>query len=295
MKLRIPPPVLHSVQANLAARAGRVRPVANWVPPREANIATMNAGVPYPKMTIRDAADGGPELYIYDEISWWGVNSDDVRRALDEIGQAEEISVRINSPGGDAFDGVAIYNMLLDYPSTIKVTVDALAASAASVIAMAGDEVVMNSAGRMMIHDASGLCWGNPREMRQFADVLDGISQSIADVYADRCGGTVAEWRERMEAESWYGAAEAVTAGLADSAVTRGPRRGAESDEDEPAEPIEDRGGARPWAWWTDPGRVPAEVAASLAPAPLVAAPAKAVINWDADAFRTAIQNGVRA
>lgn len=286
MKLKIPTPVLHSVHANLAARAGRVRPVANWVP-----MATMNAGVKYPQMHIRNLADGEPEIYIYDEISWWGVNSDDVRTALDSLGQVEQVSVRINSPGGDAFDGVAIYNMLLDHPAKMKVTVDAMALSAASVIAMAGDEVVVNSAGRMMIHDASGLCWGNPKEMRQFADVLDGISQSIAEVYADRCGGTVAEWRERMEAESWYGATEAVEVGLADSAVTRGPRK-APADTD-PGEPIEDKLAVRPWAWWTEEGRVPQDVITTLSESKN--APAAPVVNWDPELFRVAIRNGARA
>lgn len=292
MKLKIPAPVLHSVHANLAARAGRARPVANWVPIGSQNVATMNAGVKYPQMHIRNLADGEPEIYIYDEISWWGVNSDDVRTALDSLGQVEQVSVRINSPGGDAFDGVAIYNMLLDHPAKMKVTVDAMALSAASVIAMAGDEVVVNSAGRMMIHDASGLCWGNPKEMRQFADVLDGISQSIAEVYADRCGGTVAEWRERMEAESWYGATEAVEVGLADSAVTRGPRK-APADA-EPDEPVEDKLAVRPWAWWTQEGRIPQDVITTLGE-PEPTKPATPVLNWDPDLFRTAIRNGARA
>src|SRR5690606_8034659 len=98
----------------------------------------------------------------------------------------------------------------------VTVIVDSLAASIASVIAMAGDRVVMAKNATMMIHDGHGLSIGNAADMREMADLLDKVSDNIASVYAERAGGDVAEWRERMRAETWYSADEAVSAGLAD-------------------------------------------------------------------------------
>ncbi|MFC6017791.1 head maturation protease, ClpP-related [Plantactinospora solaniradicis] len=165
------------------------------------------------------------EVWIYDEIGAWGTNARDFARDLRAV-DADTITLHLNSPGGDAFDGIAIYNSLKDHPASVTVLVDGLAASAASVIAQAGDTVRMNRGAQMMIHDASGLVIGNASDMAGFAAVLEKTSDSIASAYASRAGGTVAEWREVMRAETWYTAAEAVEAGLADEAV-----------DDEPADP----------------------------------------------------------
>jgi ClpP class serine protease len=128
------------------------------------------------------------------------------------------------------FDGLAIYNALRSHPAQVTVTVDGLAASIASVIAMAGDRVVMNRGAMMMIHDASSLSVGNAQEMRATADLLDKASDNIASIYADRAGGTPEEWRGQMRAETWYLAAEAVDVGLADEAVTDPEEDAASSD-----------------------------------------------------------------
>jgi ClpP class serine protease len=98
--------------------------------------------------------------------------------------------------------------------------VDGLAASIASVIAMAGDRIVMAPNSQLMIHDGSGLCIGNAAEMRQMAELLDRQSNNIAEVYANRAGGTAEDWRALMEAETWYTAQEAVDAGLADEVAS---------------------------------------------------------------------------
>ncbi|MFC3504818.1 head maturation protease, ClpP-related [Micromonospora krabiensis] len=156
------------------------------------------------------------EVSIYDEIGMWGTAAKDFAaevRALD----VDAITLRINSPGGDAWDGVAIYNVVKDHPAQVTVVVDGIAASAASVIAQAGDRIVMNRGSQMMIHDASGLVMGNADDMREFADVLDKMSDSLAGIYAARAGGTVEQWRATMRTDTWYMAAEAVEAGLADA------------------------------------------------------------------------------
>lgn len=163
--------------------------------------------------------DKTADVYIYAEIgeSWWGdsVSASGFLREVKEL-DVTEIRLHINSPGGDVFDAVAIYNTLVNHKASITVYVDGLAASAASFIAQAGDEIIMGRGSMFMIHDASGLAWGNAEEMNKTADVLDKISDTIAGFYAARAGGTSEEWRGIMKAEAWYSAEEAVDAGLAD-------------------------------------------------------------------------------
>ena len=156
------------------------------------------------------------ELMIYDEVSFWGVNAQDFAKDLAQV-TAPNLTLRINSPGGDVFDGIAIKNLLQDHPARITVKVDALAASIASVIAMAGDEIIMGPNSQLMIHDASGVCMGDATDMLDMAALLDMISNNIADVYAKKCGKDPKAMRATMKAETWYTAQEAVDAGLADS------------------------------------------------------------------------------
>ncbi|HEY0637938.1 MAG TPA: head maturation protease, ClpP-related, partial [Pseudonocardiaceae bacterium] len=176
------------------------------------------------QVRITDEA-GVAEVYLYDEIGFWGVMATDFVEQLIGIA-ASKIVLHVNSPGGDVFDGLAIYNALCDHPASIDVRVDGLAASAASFISMAGDNVVMNRGAQMMIHDASGLCIGNAADMADMQALLDRVSDTIAGVYAARAGGEAAAWRTAMRAETWYSPAEAVTAGLADSAVAEKPGPG---------------------------------------------------------------------
>jgi ATP-dependent Clp endopeptidase proteolytic subunit ClpP len=155
------------------------------------------------------------EVYIYDEIGYFGITASDFVRDLQGITH-DKIDLHLNTPGGDVFDGVAIYNALKSHKAEVTVIVDSLAASAGSFIAQAGDKVVMKKNATMMIHDASGLAIGNASDMRDLADLLDKTSDNIASIYSDRAGGTVADWRAAMQAETWYSADEAVKAGLAD-------------------------------------------------------------------------------
>jgi ATP-dependent Clp protease protease subunit len=126
------------------------------------------------------------------------------------------LDVFINSGGGDAFAGHAIYNILKRYEGETTVYIDGLAASIASVIAMAGDRIIMPANALMMIHDAWGGTTGNAGVHRKLADSLDTLDATIAQVYADRSGGETQTFADWMDAETWFTAAEALEAGLVD-------------------------------------------------------------------------------
>lgn len=152
---------------------------------------------------------------LYDEIGFWGVSADDFASELDAI-TASTIELRVNSPGGEIFDGLAIYNALQRHPATVTAYVDSLAASAASFIVQAADKIIVNELGQMMIHDGIGFAFGNAADMRELADQLDKLSNTIAEIYSARSGTPADTWRTAMRAETWYNAQEAVDAGLAD-------------------------------------------------------------------------------
>lgn len=165
---------------------------------------------------IDNAAGEPAALYIFDEINpMWGIGAQEVVDQLKTI-DASQIDVHINSPGGNVFDGIAIMNALRNHKANIAVKVDGLAASIASVIAMAGDSITMSLGAQMMVHNPSGFAMGDAKTMRELADTLDKSRASIASIYADRAGGTVDAWGTAMDAETWYTAQEAVDAGLAD-------------------------------------------------------------------------------
>lgn len=193
---------------------------------------------------IKNSADGETsDIYIYDEImpawmvEWWGsgVSAEGLIEALNEI-SANQINVRINSPGGDVFEAIAIYNSLVSHPADINVYVDALAASAASIIAMSGDTITMMVGSQMMIHDAMGVEMGNAADMRAMADFLDKQSDNIASIYASKAGGDVADWRAVMLAETWMFAEEAVEMGLADSVYSADQPEEDQPDGEKPEE-----------------------------------------------------------
>ncbi|MGV0868694.1 head maturation protease, ClpP-related [Corynebacterium kalidii] len=156
------------------------------------------------------------ELLIYGEIGG-DVIASSVVSELREL-DTEEITVRVNSPGGDVYEGLAIMNALRSHPATVTAVVEGLAASAASFIAVGGaDRVVMRPTAELMIHEAMSFIGGNAAEMSRVVSDLDRISANLATVYAERSGGEPDEWRERMRAETWFSADEAVAAGLADA------------------------------------------------------------------------------
>lgn len=178
-------------------------------------------------------------IYIYDVIdSFWGVSAQDLVRELAGL-KASTIHVRINSPGGDVFDGIAIFNALRSHPATVTTRVDGIAASAASVIVQAGDRRVMLSSAQMMIHDAWGLSVGNAEDMRSFAEHLDRQSDVIAGIYAERSDGARDEFRSLMRAETWLTDVEAVALKLADEIVK--PESNAKASAFNPRSPMGQR------------------------------------------------------
>ena len=165
---------------------------------------------------IRNDAGSPAQLLIYDEISWWGISA---QMLVDQLALLKgDLEVHLNSPGGDVFDGIAIMNALKQHDGQVTIMVDGLAASVASVIAMAAapGQLVMCPGSMMMIHDAWGMSIGNAADMREMADLLDQASGNIADLYAARSGKPADGWRTAMAAETWYKAQDAVDAGLAD-------------------------------------------------------------------------------
>jgi ATP-dependent protease ClpP protease subunit len=187
--------------------------------------------------TIRNAASQDEaEVMLYDEIGgWYGATADAFIADLRGI-TAPNLRVRINSPGGSVFEGIAIANALRSHPGNVVIQVDSVAASIASVIAMAGDRVEMAPNSMLMIHEASGVCLGNAADMEEMAQLLALISDNIADAYVAKAGGTREQWREAMRAESWYLPEDAVAAGLADEALAV-PKTGEPVEQPEEAEP----------------------------------------------------------
>lgn len=142
-----------------------------------------------------------------------GVDAAELIREIDEL-DVDELDVRINSEGGSAYDGLAIANAIMRNGATTTTYVDGLAASAASLIALAGDTVVMSKYGQMMLHNSRGGLMGTADELRDYAKFLDGLNASMADFYADRAGGDAKDWAKAMARETWYRADEALAAGL---------------------------------------------------------------------------------
>ena len=124
------------------------------------------------------------EIMIYDEIGLWGITAKDFADALKGLGKVDEIVLSINSPGGSVFDGVSIYNMLKRGRASVTARIDGVAASIASVIAMAADRIIMPSNAFMMVHDPSGVVMGNSKDMRALADALDKVRDSMAGFYS---------------------------------------------------------------------------------------------------------------
>ncbi|WP_051389637.1 head maturation protease, ClpP-related [Bradyrhizobium sp. Ec3.3] len=156
------------------------------------------------------------EVVIYNDIGFWGVTAQDFYDALKALGPVDDLSVRISSDGGEVPVGFAIANMLARHKAYKVVTVDGLAASMASVIAMTGDEVVMPENSFLMIHNPWSGVMGDAAYMRSTADVLDKMTVNIRDAYIKRTGLKAAKVTEMMDAETWLTADEAVELGFAD-------------------------------------------------------------------------------
>ncbi len=159
---------------------------------------------------------GVAELSIYDEIGAYGVPAKAFIGELKALGDVTDLTLRLNSPGGSVFDGIAIYNALKRHPAKVTITVDGLAASIASVILCAGDEVIMPKNAMIMVHDPSAMVMGNAADMRSMADALDKMRDGLVSAYQDKTGHTSEEIIDWMAEETWFDATEALEVGFAD-------------------------------------------------------------------------------
>jgi ATP-dependent protease ClpP protease subunit len=169
---------------------------------------------------------------VVNEIRVYGIIGLDVtaQAVMDALEATDggDVTVRINSRGGNVFEGVAILNALRGHQGRVTTVVDGVAASAASFVAMGGDEIVMNRNAELMIHGSHIQAEGNIVELRKLADNLERINANMASIYAEKAGGTVDDWLAVMSVETWYSAAEAVSAGLADRVEAAAARDGAD-------------------------------------------------------------------
>ena len=177
-------------------------------------------------------------LFLNGEISeetWYG---DEVTPQLfkDELNaDSGDITVWINSPGGDVFAAAQIYNMLRDYKGHVTVKIDGLAASAASVIAVAGDTVLVSPVAMMMIHNPATLVMGNTKDMEAAIAMLNEVKESILNAYVDKTGLSRNKLSKMMDDETWFNAKKAVELGFADKvlfAAEEKPKKKPEEDED---------------------------------------------------------------
>ena len=165
--------------------------------------------------TITNKSETESEICIYDEIGMWGITAKDFLNDLKAVGERKVI-LRINSPGGEVFDGLAIYNRLREHKGGVEVKIDGIAASMASVIAMAGSPVTMAENALMMIHNPAGICIGEADDMRDLADLLDKVKGSLTRAYERKTGQSNADIVKMMDEETWLDATEARALGFCD-------------------------------------------------------------------------------
>lgn len=167
------------------------------------------------------------DLYLYIEIAWWGAgyaahSAQSFKSELDGLGEIQTLNIFINSPGGDVFEALAIHNMLKRKKCLKNVYIDGLAASAASVVAMAGDRIIMPSNTMMMIHNPWTSGEGFSKDFRDIADRLDKAAESVRQTYLDKANGKIEEedLKTLLDAETWLTAQECLSYGLCDEVST---------------------------------------------------------------------------
>jgi ATP-dependent protease ClpP protease subunit len=168
------------------------------------------------KFSVRAEA-GIAEVFLYDAIdSWGGISAKQFADEIKALGEVMRIDLRINSPGGDIGQGMAIYSILNRQDALVVAHVDGIAASMASIIAMAADEIVMSKGAYMMIHNPAGLSMGDADDMRHYADLLDKMKGQLVNIYAERSKQSCEDIAALMDEETWFTADEAIAGGFAD-------------------------------------------------------------------------------
>lgn len=170
---------------------------------------------------VRMAGSKAAEIYLYDEIGGGGffgggISAKQFADDLKGLGKIETLNVRVNSPGGDVFDGLAIYNTLKRHPANVIMDIDGMALSIASVIVMAGDQINMAQNAMMMIHDPWTISAGTAEDFRKQADLMDQVKGNLVSTYADRSKMKPAEISDLMSVETWMTADNALANGFID-------------------------------------------------------------------------------
>jgi len=167
--------------------------------------------------TINAKSETEAEVLLYDDIGkYWGKSAKDFVKEIKELGDVTSITLRINSAGGSVFEAQAMYNYLRLHKAHKTVRIDGLAASAASVLAMVGDKIIMPSNALMMIHNPWTFAWGESTDMRKVAEVLDKVRDTLAAVYVARTGLEYEKIKAMMDEETWMSADEALSMGFCD-------------------------------------------------------------------------------
>lgn len=177
----------------------------------------MGAGC---KFRLKTGTKNAGEILIYEDVGegWFGgISAKTFATQLKALGKVDTIDLRLNSYGGDVFEGLAMYRALVEHDAKVTSHVDGVAASIASVIAMAGDEIKIAEAGFLMIHNAWGVAIGNAADMTDMAALLNTVSGAIGDVYVSRTRNKAEAVKAWMDDETWFTAADAVKNGFATS------------------------------------------------------------------------------
>lgn len=185
-------------------------------------MAVISTGPGGYRVVLRAAANEA-DIYVYGAIGgdWFGegVTARQFAEDLKKVGNVATINVRINSEGGSVFDGRTMHSLLVDHKARKVVHVDGLAASAASFLAMAGDEILIARGAFIMIHNSAIMTFGGADDLRRTADLLDSVNSTIRETYAARSGADMEQIKAWMDAETWFTGPEAVAAKLADKVV----------------------------------------------------------------------------
>jgi ATP-dependent protease ClpP protease subunit len=167
-------------------------------------------------MSLNKTNKDNAEIFLYDMIGGWGITAQQFGKDLRALGEVKQIDLRINSDGGDVFDGRAIFTLLAQHPARVVTHIDGLAASIASLIALSGNEVRAADGSFFMIHNAWGVSIGDAEEMRKTADLLDSVNQSLIDTYQAKTRLDQKEIKQLMSEETWMTATEAKERGFVD-------------------------------------------------------------------------------
>ena len=179
--------------------------------------STSSAGESW--YTLRAKARGVVDLMLYGDIGAWGITANQFARDLKALGDVSQINLHIHSPGGDVFEGMAMYNLLKAHPARIEGFVDGLAASMGSVILMACDTISMPENAMIMVHKPWGIQGGDAEDLRRYADLLDKVEDSLVMAYVAKTGKTADEIHALLKDETWMNGTEAVVAGFADIVI----------------------------------------------------------------------------